>query len=45
MQVYDRVGYLSIQIEHGRHPQAVLNLHFRTVYNVTDQYLERYFVR
>ena len=45
IQEDDRVGYLSIQIEHGRYPQAVLNLHFRTVGNVTDQELDRYFVR
>ncbi len=45
MQDDDRVVYLSIQIEHGRHPQALLNLHFRAVDGVTHQYLDRYFVR
>ncbi len=45
MQDEDRVGYLWIQIEHGRHPQAVLNLHFRAVDDVPHQYLDSYFVR
>ena len=45
MQDDDRIGYLSIQIEHGRHPQAVPNLLFRAVDDVTDQYLNRYFAK